>query len=76
VLVGAHQKITIPVSCVEHGRWRYNSAEFGSADRARWATCSCRRRRGGSTCTDGATPFERADPRPASGGATLAWCPR
>ena len=34
VLVGAHQKITIPVSCVEHGRWRYNSAEFASADRA------------------------------------------
>ena len=28
------QKITIPVSCVEHGRWRYNSAEFASADRA------------------------------------------
>ena len=34
VLVGAHQKITIPVSCVEHGRWRYNSDEFASADRA------------------------------------------
>ena len=34
VLVGAQQKITIPVSCVEHGRWRYNSAEFASTDQA------------------------------------------
>lgn len=34
VLVGGHKKITIPVSCVEQGRWRYNSDEFASADRA------------------------------------------
>jgi hypothetical protein len=34
VLVGEHSKIVIPVSCVEHGRWRYNSNEFASADRA------------------------------------------
>ena len=25
ILVGGHQHIVIPVSCVEHGRWRYNS---------------------------------------------------
>src|SRR4051794_39345388 len=23
VLVAAHSKVTMPVSCVEHGRWRY-----------------------------------------------------
>lgn len=34
VLVGGHKKVVIPVSCVEHGRWRYNSDEFASADRA------------------------------------------
>lgn len=34
VLVGGRSKIVIPVSCVEHGRWRYNSNEFASADRA------------------------------------------
>jgi hypothetical protein len=32
--VGGHKSIVIPVSCVEHGRWRYNSDEFASADRA------------------------------------------
>jgi hypothetical protein len=34
ILVGGHKSIVIPVSCVEHGRWRYNSDEFASADRA------------------------------------------
>jgi hypothetical protein len=34
ILVGGHQHVVIPVSCVEHGRWRYNSDEFASADRA------------------------------------------
>jgi hypothetical protein len=29
VLVGAHTKTPIPVSCVEQGRWRYTSAHFG-----------------------------------------------
>ena len=37
VLVGGKRKLNIPVSCVEHGRWRYNSSEFASADRALFA---------------------------------------
>ena len=31
VLVGAHSVVTIPVSCVEHGRWGYRSRQFQSS---------------------------------------------
>ena len=31
VLVPAHTKLKIPVSCVEQGRWRYKSRQFGSS---------------------------------------------
>jgi hypothetical protein len=31
VLVAAHSKFTVPVSCVERGRWRYQSQHFRSA---------------------------------------------
>lgn len=31
VLIGAHSKMKIPVSCVEQGRWRYRSKQFGSS---------------------------------------------
>jgi hypothetical protein len=31
ILVPARVKITVPVSCVEQGRWRYTSKHFGSA---------------------------------------------
>lgn len=34
ILVGGGQKLVIPVSCVEQGRWRYHDPEFASAGRA------------------------------------------
>ncbi|HXK39805.1 MAG TPA: DUF6569 family protein, partial [Candidatus Paceibacterota bacterium] len=33
LLVGGKQKVVIPVSCVEQGRWAYKSRHFASADR-------------------------------------------
>ena len=37
ILVGKRQKVVIPVSCVERGRWSYRSREFGSAKRSLYA---------------------------------------
>ncbi|KPK61101.1 MAG: hypothetical protein AMJ59_03910, partial [Gammaproteobacteria bacterium SG8_31] len=37
ILVGAGQKIVIPVSCVEQGRWSWASRDFASAKRAMYA---------------------------------------
>ena len=37
ILVGAKQKLVVPVSCVERGRWSYRSREFGSAGRKLYA---------------------------------------
>ena len=37
ILVGAHTELVIPVSCVEAGRWSYNSRHFGSAKRSLYA---------------------------------------
>jgi hypothetical protein len=31
VLIGAHTKVKIPVSCVEQGRWRYTARHFSSS---------------------------------------------
>jgi hypothetical protein len=35
ILVAANSKATLPVSCVEQGRWRFKTKQFGSSD-----TCS------------------------------------
>lgn len=32
VLVSPHSKLTIPVSCVEQGRWRYSKTNFSESD--------------------------------------------
>ena len=37
ILVGANQKVVIPVSCVERGRWHAHSSEFRSEDRMMFA---------------------------------------
>ncbi|MBL3618758.1 MAG: hypothetical protein JMN26_13630 [gamma proteobacterium endosymbiont of Lamellibrachia anaximandri] len=37
VMAPAHKSIIIPVSCVEAGRWRAESADFASAKRAHYA---------------------------------------
>ena len=38
ILVSARSTLVIPVSCVEAGRWSYNSRHFGSAKRAMYAS--------------------------------------
>lgn len=45
ILVGGHKSVVIPVSCVEHGRWRYNSDEFASADHALFSKARAKKAR-------------------------------
>jgi hypothetical protein len=43
ILVGGEQKLVIPVTCVEQGRWRYRNPEFASAGRALFAKARARK---------------------------------
>lgn len=43
LLVGAKQKVVIPVSCVEQGRWAYQSRHFAAADRTLFATARAKK---------------------------------
>src|SRR5262249_32999338 len=43
ILVPAHTELTIPVSCVEAGRWRARTRSFISAPRAQYATGRAKR---------------------------------
>ncbi len=43
VLAPPGQDILLPVSCVERGRWRYNSRTFGTADHALFAKARARK---------------------------------
>ena len=43
ILVPGHQELTIPVSCVERGRWSYRSSTFASAPRAQFAMARAKR---------------------------------
>jgi ARG/rhodanese/phosphatase superfamily protein len=45
VLVGSRQKILIPVSCVEQGRWSYHSRDFRSARRSLFAKARAKKMR-------------------------------
>jgi len=44
-LVGGRQKLVIPVSCVEQGRWRYHSRDFQSARRSLFAKARAKKMR-------------------------------
>ena len=45
ILVGGRQKLVIPVSCVEQGRWRYHSRDFQSARRSLFAKARAKKMR-------------------------------
>jgi hypothetical protein len=45
ILVGAQQKIVVPVSCVEQGRWHYRSRHFESAGGTLFAQARARKTR-------------------------------
>jgi len=42
VLVGAHAEVTIPVSCVERGRWDYRGRQFRPGDSSLFASLRAR----------------------------------
>lgn len=60
ILVGAGQKIAVPVSCVEQGRWRWKERHFKSASRSLFSRARAKKmaqvnrslRSSGSYCSD------------------------
>lgn len=45
LLVGAHRRLVIPVSCVEQGRWAWKSRHFASAGRTLFARARAKKAR-------------------------------
>jgi hypothetical protein len=43
VLMGAHTEVTIPVSCVEQGRWGYRGRQFRPGDASLYASLRARK---------------------------------
>lgn len=43
ILVGAGERLVIPVSCVEQGRWSYRSARFSAAKRSLFASAKAKK---------------------------------
>ena len=43
VLVAAHARLTVPVSCVEQGRWAYASRRFAAGDSSLYASVRARK---------------------------------
>ena len=43
ILVGGGQRVVIPVSCVEHGRWSYRDRDFRSGNRTLFAKARARK---------------------------------
>lgn len=66
LLIPAFSKRIIPVSCVEEGRWRYESDEFFSSDRAFFASGRARK------CADVSDSLSNSGSRSADQGAVWA----
>jgi len=81
ILVPAGAKLTLPVSCVEQGRWRYEAAGFSSSGEALFAKgrfrkaermASARRMKGARQVNADWTPDPAREPGPIRGFARRA----